>query len=203
MLLLECNLSTDCKGLKTAIKEFLAAKNIRCRVQKKLNEDNGIYYTNLQVESSMDTNIYEVMNELKAVLQLRFPEITGALFEWNILNHENPFASASLIKTTEPALSREDSSGLVDDVDDLAPKDSISQAVSMSSSAFVKAVEFAKSMLQLTGKIHVDKTVVKIEATNGNCAEFDISGKPASTPMKDFLAELKSSLKLGLNAAAK
>ncbi|KAI3655717.1 hypothetical protein MP638_001420 [Amoeboaphelidium occidentale] len=199
-LLLECNLSTDCKGLKTAIKEFLASKDVGCRIQKRLKEDNESYYTNLLVESSMDKSIFEMLNDLKALLQNQFPEFAHEKFEWNILNHESPFMSAAIIKTTEPALSREDSSGLVDDVDDLAPKDSISQAVSMSSSAFVKAAEFTMAFLQFTGKVSIEKVVVKIQATDGKCHDFDITGKRIMS-MEDFLNTVRLSPVLQLKSS--
>ncbi|KAI3657520.1 hypothetical protein MP638_001213 [Amoeboaphelidium occidentale] len=92
----------------------------------------------------------------------------------------------------------EDPSGLRDNVDDIAPKDSVSNANSYSSSELRKVRDSLIQLLQYSGM--AAKTVIKVETPSRKRGVFNVS----SIPTLDSLLELLSNAPtLGLNAPAK
>ena len=195
---MNCNIAADPKGLKTAIKSFLISKKIGHRIEKMYDPATTTHYTNLQIESSVDVNLLKVKVELQSAIMSMFPAITRDMFQWSVMDHENPIKSSTISRTRDPAAGREDSSGLIDAVDDIAPKDSISNAISLTSSAIHQIGEAFVSGLQFAGK--AAKTVIKVETTRGKLGGFNIS--PTLT-WAGLLESLSMSAELGLNAPAK
>jgi hypothetical protein len=93
---------------------------------------------------------------------------------------------------------QEDSSGLRENVADIAPKDSVSNAITRTSSALRDIRDAFVEALQFTGK--VGKTVIKVETLRGNADIFNIL--PTFT-LDDLLLLLSNAPTLGLNAPAK
>lgn len=199
-LLLEYKIPAGIREVDKEIFKYLSSKNVECRLSPRFDDELMKLTMSLQVEFSKRYNVFEVIHDMKDSLQDQFPEVKDLIFELGASERENRYTFSDYLKKTQAALKKKDSTGLADGVGGLAIKDDVSEAPSVAASVFLAAVEVSTSMLQLTGKIHLNKRVVQVEATNGSCAEFDISRLPFTAPFKYFLAYLSSSQNLGLNA---
>jgi hypothetical protein len=176
------------KGLKTFIQQFMAKQNIGVVVER-VKEENG-YSTTVRMEAN-ESSIQAGKLLLVGTLKQKYPNLQiPPAEEWLLEHSTEPLFGSKVKHTSNPAVSRENSSGEVSKVDvfdEVAPNESASQLGS-------RSLSLLEHFAHLFKKTQRTVITVSYSSTYGKKSEtFDIT---TCTSWDHFLQKVDKSPKL-------